>query len=166
MGRLRSEKNRNAEAGFRNRSQGLRKKSHQLRRLHGCSVLLVIQRDDGSIHGYQSSRGLVDKFTAVSGLDEQLWNPENMESSPCSPVPSLSSSRSSASESELSMFPLSSDPPSSVAPASGTPEPRAPSPSEQFVSASSAAPPQVWQPKPVSVTQKRALAMLLDTCFG
>lgn len=234
MARHRSERNRDAEAGIKNRRAGMNKKANTFYHLYGGEVLVLTRGQNGQYSGFQSHPGLIRKFAQLAVPEDQILTPSDFperyeasssDSSLMSSSPSNSSQFSAATErstqssspssgsqfsaaterSTQSSSPFSSsqfsattegsmqssspsssqflatpDRPtySAIALSSNPDSPPRPSllqlPSnllpKKMQSGGSKRPPAVSvptaQPRPISMQQKKALALLLETCFN
>jgi hypothetical protein len=184
--RQRLKKNRNAEAGMRNRENGLFKKTNTWHHYYGGDILIFIKRPDGRIKGYESRPKLLQEFSKLPIPAHEIRGPDDIdtvteradtpsttaqgEKSPSSRAStptsfnSNSSNSSHTSSSPSRYFPQSpeSSPGSSgqtSCPPASPPSPPSPSPSPRKTRKVSSC-----QSRPISKGLRLAM-MSFDTCF-
>jgi len=156
--RRRSAKNKNLEAGIKNRTHGLGKKAHTFHQFYGGDVLLLIRHQDGTIAGYQSRRGLIDQLASTDPLGAELFGPDDYDT--------LTERRARSGESVSSSDGI---PSSTASPATESPVPvssdRLTTPSAGTASPAPRGPADVLQPKPISARQRQEISSLIEQYF-
>ncbi|KAH7131176.1 hypothetical protein EDB81DRAFT_859772 [Dactylonectria macrodidyma] len=141
MARRRSERNRDPEAGIKNRRAGMNKKANTFYHLYGGEVLVLTKGQDGHWSGFQSHPGLIKKFAKLAVPEDQILAPSDFparhkadesDSLLMSSSPSSSSQFSAATESTQSSSPSSS---SQFSAATESTQSSSPSSSSQFSAA-------------------------------
>ena len=166
MPKYRGQQNRNPEAGMRNRQMGLGKKANTYKQFYGGDVLLLMRRRDGQIFGYQSRDGLIRDMPTWRVLESELYTPDDFEK--VSERRRLRSSRSPASASSAFSTGQSPQTPSSDLSDStwrNTPIQQEAGLGLEATSDFITTRAKVLQPSPLSMTQKRKIESLLETCF-
>ena len=170
MPKYRGQQNRNPEAGMRNRQMGLGKKANTYKQFYGGDVLLLMRRQNGQIFGYQSRDGLIRDMTTWRVLESDLCTPDDFEK--VSERRHLRSSRSPASStfsagqspqtpsSDLSDSTLRNTP---IQQGAGFCREAGLSLEAKLDFTTTRE--KVLQPSPLSMTQKRKIESLLETCF-
>ncbi|KAI8398603.1 hypothetical protein FOFC_19818 [Fusarium oxysporum] len=77
--RQRLKKNRNAEAGMRNRENGLFKKTNTWHHYYGGDILIFIKRPDGRIKGYESRPKLLQEFSKLPIPAHEIRGPDDID---------------------------------------------------------------------------------------
>ncbi|KAH7123399.1 hypothetical protein B0J13DRAFT_647795 [Dactylonectria estremocensis] len=98
MARYRSERNRDRDAGIKNRRAGMNKKANTFYHLYGGEVLVLTRGQDGDWSGFQSHPDLVKKFAKFAVPEGQILTPSDFPAR----------DKASASDSSLMSSPSSS----------------------------------------------------------
>lgn len=72
-------RNKDYGRGLKGRRKGIFKKSFQYHQFYPCQMGIIIKYSDGSVWGYQSEPGFLDKASSLCIPDDHKWGPDNFE---------------------------------------------------------------------------------------